>query len=222
LDLTPKEADDFIYDRRASGASATMIRLDVAACSSFFTWMERRHEKAIRNPFRGTKARPSAKTEKPVLIPTTEEAEKISDRLTGEAWLAFQMAWLRGLRVGALPSLTITGQNFKARSNGKDISGEILDPELIARIKSSGLEDLKEPFRNMTETQLADRIRKVTKKMKETGEIAAAYSIHDFRHLYAITEYRKDKDLYRVMGLLNHTSIQTTEIYLKGLGIIGK
>jgi site-specific recombinase XerC len=131
------------------------------------------------------------------------------------------MAWLRGLRVGALPSLTITGKKFKARSKGKDISGEILDPELIAKIRTSGLQDLKEPFRNTTETQLADRIRKVTKKMHKAGEIAAAYSIHDFRHLYAITEYQKDKDLYRVMGLLNHTSIQTTEIYLKGLGIIG-
>jgi site-specific recombinase XerD len=52
----------------------------------------------------------------------------------------------------------------------------------------------------------------------ERFTIAAAYSAHDFRHLYTVTEYRKDWDIYRVSKLLGHVSIQITEIYLRGLG----
>ncbi|MDR0476094.1 MAG: site-specific integrase [Treponema sp.] len=49
LELTPAQADDFIYSLR-DRASAS-IRLDTAAASSFFTWLHRRHT-AIENPFR--------------------------------------------------------------------------------------------------------------------------------------------------------------------------
>jgi site-specific recombinase XerD len=48
--------------------------------------------------------------------------------------------------------------------------------------------------------------------------IAAAYSAHDLRHLYAVTEYRKDRDLYRVSKPLGHASIQVTEKYLRDMG----
>jgi integrase len=64
----------------------------------------------------------------------------------------------------------------------------------------------------------ADAIRKRTPKLAEAGTISAAYSAHDFRHLYAVTEYRKDLDIYRVSKLLGHASTQVTEDYLRGLG----
>jgi hypothetical protein len=62
LELTPARADDFIYSLKGEAATAS-VRRDVAACSSFFTWLERRHE-GIKNPFRGTKARPALKAKK--------------------------------------------------------------------------------------------------------------------------------------------------------------
>lgn len=56
--LTPRLADDFIPDMRAmSGKDADSVRLVVAACGSFFTFLERRFDE-IRNPFRGSRARP--------------------------------------------------------------------------------------------------------------------------------------------------------------------
>lgn len=33
-----------------------------------------------------------------------------------------------------------------------------------------------------------------------------------------VTEYRKDRDIYRVSKMLGHASIPVTERYLKGLG----
>lgn len=55
--------------------------------------------------------------------------------------------------------------------------------------------DSRRPFAGTTESKLA-----------ESGTISAAYSAHDFRHFYAITEFRKDRDVYRVSKLLGHTA----------------
>ena len=58
LEFTPAEADDFIYSLKER--SPASIRRDIAAVSSFFTFLER-HHKGISNPFRGTRARPKKK-----------------------------------------------------------------------------------------------------------------------------------------------------------------
>ena len=72
--LTPRLADDFIRDLRAmSGRDADSMRLVVSACSSFFTFLERRFDE-IRNPFRGSRARP-ASTWTEAVIPTAAELE---------------------------------------------------------------------------------------------------------------------------------------------------
>ena len=74
LELTPARADDFIYSLKGEMSSAS-VRLAVSSCSSFFTWLERRHE-GINNPFRGTKARPALKAEKTLTIPNAAELKK--------------------------------------------------------------------------------------------------------------------------------------------------
>jgi hypothetical protein len=59
-----------------TGYAAATVRLSAAACSSFFTWMERRRA-GIKNPFRGTKARPGKQAVKKTEIPTAGEVKKI-------------------------------------------------------------------------------------------------------------------------------------------------
>jgi integrase len=61
------------------------------------------------------------------------------------------------------------------------------------------------------------RIYRQTTKLYQAGKINAAYSAHDFRHYFAITEYQKDKDIYKLSKLLDHTNIAVTETYLKSL-----
>ena len=69
--LMPRLADDFIRDLRAmSGRDADSTRLVVSACSSFFSFLERRFDE-IRNPFRGSRARP-ASTWTEAVIPTAQ------------------------------------------------------------------------------------------------------------------------------------------------------
>ena len=216
LELTPAQADDFIYSLRGSRAAAS-IRLDTAAASSFFTWINRRHN-AIQNPFKGSKARPAKKAVKKVEIPEAAEIKAITWSLPAELAAATAVMAYRGLRAGALPTLSISGGRFAGHSKGKDIAGEMPAAALDA-IKAAGL-PLRGPFSGVLPNTLEKRIARAIKKMHEAGKVKAAYSCHDLRHFYAVGEYRKDKDIYRLSKLLGHASIQVTEHYLRGLGEI--
>jgi site-specific recombinase XerD len=216
LELTPARADDFIYSMKGNAAAAT-IRRDVAACSSFFTWLERRHE-GIKNPFRGTRARPAEKTIKALVIPNAAEVKKIIAALPAFEASAVSVMAFRGLRIGGLPEMETTGSRFKTRSKGKAISGE-LPGNVLTAIKAADAPDKRKPFAGITQEALARRIEYHIGKLFNTGKIKAAYSCHDFRHFYAVTEWNRDKDIKRLQGLLFHSGIQITERYLRSLDI---
>ena len=217
LELTPARADDFIYSMKGNGAAAS-IRRDVAACSSFFTWLERRHE-GIKNPFRGTKARPAEKTVKELTIPkNAAEVKKIIAALPDYEAAAVSVMAYRGLRIGGLPGMEIIGERFKTTSKGKTISGALPD-NVLSAIKAAAVPDKRKPFSGIKQEALARRIEYHIGKLYEAGKIRAAYSCHDFRHFYAVSEYSKDKDIKRLQGLLFHSGIQITERYLRSLNI---
>ena len=115
--------------------------------------------------------------------------------------------------------MEITGERFKTRSKGKPITGE-LPGNVLTAIKAAETEDKRRPFAGITEEALARRIEYHIEKLRKAGKIKAEYNCHSFRHFYAITEYRKDKDIKRVQGLLFHSGIQITDRYLRGLGEI--
>jgi site-specific recombinase XerD len=210
-------ADDFIYGMKGEAAAATVRRV-IAACSSFFTWPERRHE-GIKNPFRGTKARPVRKTEKALAIPNAAEVKKILAALPAYEAAAVSVMAFRGLRIGGLPGMEITGSRFKTRSTGKNISGE-LPSNALAAIQKADAPDKRRPFDGITQEALARRIEYRIGKLHYAAKIKAAYSCHDFRHFYAVTEWNKDKDIKRLQELLFHSGIQVTDQYLRGLGEI--
>jgi site-specific recombinase XerD len=215
LELTPAQADDFIYSLR--GRAAASVRLDASAASSFYTWLERRHA-GVKNPFRGTKARPAEKAVRATAIPEAGEVETILRELPADLAAAASVMAYRGLRAGALPTLSIAGGKYTGRSKGKDIKGT-MPAAALERIKAAAL-PLRSPFAGILPNTLEKRIARATEKLFKAGKVKAAYSCHDLRHFYAITEYRKDNDLYRVQKLLGHASIAITARYLKGLGEI--
>jgi site-specific recombinase XerD len=225
LRLSPMQADDFIYSLKAGELhkdgktpAPSSIRRDTAAASSFYTFFHRRHA-AVTNPFRGTKARPPQKTVKETVIPkTVKEIKLIIAALPPMEAAAVSIMAYRGLRAGALPTLSITGTAFKAHSKGKDIQGT-LSPDILKALETAGL-DAKKPFEGITPNTLEHKIARAIKKLHKAGKIKALYSCHDFRHFYAVTEYRKNKDIHRLSKLMGHASIQVTETYLKGLGEI--
>ena len=223
LELSPREADNFIYSLRNEKSEKTgepnspaTVRLTVAAVSSFFTFMHRRHV-SIENPFRGSKARPKEKAVRGLAVPSKEEVKIILKELPPiEAAAVSIMAGL-GLRAGALPTLEKHGDRYRATSKGKGFFVS-LAPDMIKRITAAGL-DIKKPFAGKTANSIELSVAYHIKKLYQAGKIAAAYSCHDFRHFAAVREYTKDKDIKRVRDFLNHSSISITERYLRSIGV---
>jgi len=207
------QADDFIYSLAGSPKS---IRLKVAAISSFYSFLERRHS-AVKNPIRGSKARPQDKTVKPIEIPTDEEMQIIIDSLPDYEKMAVYIMAYRGLRVGALNRLKVWGNGYQTVSKGKEIFGEFSD-DIMAMLKKSSLNN-KSPFGDYSTGALKVRIIRATQKLYKAGKINAPYSAHDFRHYYAVSNYKQEKDIFKLSKLLDHTNIAITQNYLKALKI---
>jgi integrase len=223
LELTPAQADDFIYflrgevsEKTGKANSPATVRLAAAAVSSFYTFLHRRHS-AIENPFRGTKARPKETAVRSLAVPTAKEIKIILNELPEmEAAAAAVMAGL-GLRAGALPTMEKRGERYRVTSKGKDFFID-LAPDMIKRIGAAGL-DLKKPFSGRTANSIELKVSYHIKKLHQAGKLAAAYSCHDLRHFAAVREYSKDKDIKRVRDFLHHSSISITERYLRSIGL---
>ncbi|GHU61051.1 hypothetical protein FACS189445_2600 [Spirochaetia bacterium] len=211
LQMTTAQADDFIYSLKGAPNS---IRLTVAGVSAFYSHLERRYS-VIKNPIRGTKARPGRKAVKEIEVPDDIEMMTILNELPELEKMAVYIMAYRGLRVGALYNLKVWGSRYQSFSKGKSIYGEF-PVEVIVNIKSSDLNN-RTPFETLTTNALKLRIYRQTLRLQKEGKIRAAYSAHDFRHYFAITEYQKDKDIYKLSKLLDHSNISITETYLRSL-----
>jgi site-specific recombinase XerD len=229
LELSAATADQFIRELKAEGKAAATARRDIAAISAFYTWLERYHG-AIKNPVRGTRIRPPRENKKETVIPTAADYKAIIAKLPPiERAIVVTMA-TRGLRAGALPTLERRGDKYYGKSKGKALTengtaGITLPPEALKAIRAAGL-DVKRPFawetRQGTQNNanaVEGRINYYIEKLYRDGKIAAPYSCHDFRHYYAVREYEKNRDIFRLSKLLNHAGIQITQTYLKSLGV---
>jgi site-specific recombinase XerD len=229
LELSAATADQFIRELKAGGKSAATVRRDIAAISAFYSFLERYHS-AIKNPIRGTKIRPPKEISREIIIPTAAEYHTIIQALPAvERAIVITMA-TRGLRIGALPTLELKNGKYQGKSKAKvltenNTAGITLPQESLEAIKKAGL-NIKKPFAWKTKNGSANsanaaagRINYHIGKLFKSGKITATYSCHDFRHFYAIQEYQKNKDIFRLSKLLNHAGVQVTQIYLQKLGI---
>ena len=206
--ITPKDADlyaSFCRDKYKMSATANN---NVNAVSSFYKFLQRHY--SISSPFvRVIRAKGMVKKK---TIPTIEEIEIIKLHIPAHYWKAIDAMYLRGFRVGALKELHINSdRTFSTSSKGSEWTGKI--PECLKLTSFY-------PFKDLRPGSLQQAISRACKFLKKLNKINHVYSVHDFRHFYACREYEKDKDIYRVMELLNHTNITTTQKYLKGLNAI--
>jgi len=217
LGLTPHQADDYIYALRLEGRCPGSIRLDVAGPSAFFSYLERRYD-VVSNPFRGTRARPAYRPHRPLAIPSTAEVDVLVRTARPDLRAAILCLSQRGLRVGALPDLVLKGHDFSGWSKGTPVSGQM--PEAVVEaIRAAGL-PASRPFRGLTAHQLGDRIRGHGQRLAAQGLVATVYSAHDYRHYFAVQDYRIHKDIYRLKQLLGHSDLRNTERYLRSLNLI--
>lgn len=233
-DITPRLADDFIRDLRAKGKDADSCRLYVAGVSSFYTFLERRFDE-IKNPFRGTKARPKA-TWKTAVIPSPEEIETIIDSAEPLLKAALVIIAETGMRIGGLYSLAIKpdGTMVTLTKGALHIHPEKASTRILEALREAKL-DTRHPFGNVslakrntgTSTSndeerftavMKTRLARHVGKRKEEGKIKATYSFHDFRHAFA--DRNADKGLLWIQQHLGQTSLAATEKYMRN--VLGK
>ena len=194
------------------------MRLTVAGASAFFTWLERRHPE-VRNPLRGSRARPLNKPRKKLAVPSQKEIVELQAAADPTLRAAITVMSEAGLRVGGLPALTIYGEQFTTITKGKEQAG--LMPEKARRvIERAGL-SLRSPFAGQSAQQIADRFRYLAKRLQGEGKIREKYSVHDLRHAFAVRRYQETRDVYAVEKALGHANVAITERYLRSLGLKG-
>ncbi len=220
LELTSALAEDWIAELQTMpgrGAPAT-VNVDVAAASSFWSRLEYWYSgQGLRNPFRGTRARPPKKATRKLEVPSEEEISILETSANPQLRAAIMVMSRAGLRVGALPSLVINGKGWKATTKGKEQTNVL--PEAARKaITAAGL-PLKGPFADLTAGKIIGRVRMLAKKLHESGQLRALYSVHDLRHAAAVRRYKETKHIYAVKTFLGHANVGVTETYLRSLGL---
>jgi site-specific recombinase XerD len=220
--MTAAQADQFIRDLKGESLAAASIRRDIAAVSAFYSFLERYHA-AIKNPVRGTRIRPARENKKETVIPSAPDMDVILAAMPPIERAIVETLSGRGLRAGALPSLERKAGKYYGKSKGKalkenDLAGITLPPKALKAIKAADL-DLEKPFAWTNAAAIERRINYRIGKLYRAGKIKAAYSCHDFRHFFAVREYEKHHDIFRLSKLLNHAGVQITQTYLKSLGL---
>jgi len=223
LELNTAGADNFIrFLKEGKPMASASIRRDIAAVSAFYTFLERYHD-TIKNPVRGTRIRPPKENKKETIIPTAADYAVIIDTLPPIERAIVSCLAMRGLRAGALPTLELKAGKYHGKSKGKALKenntdGITLPPAALDAIKAANL-DSKKPFAAFSASAIERRINRRIGEIYRDGKVQASYSAHDFRHYFAVNEYQKTKDIYRVSMLLGHANIAITQTYLKSLDV---
>lgn len=212
----------YISARRADGAGDATIRRDltalsrILACAVAWGWRPdnpaRVIDRALLRERRDPISPPSARAVAAVIL----RAPPMAGRL-----LAFLS--LTGMRLGEATGLTWERVNLElgearlvetktGRPRVVPLSPQALDvlqdtPRSGSLVFWHSRGGTGQPFRNAP-TYLAKLVRAAGQRFR----------IHDLRHRFAIEYLRAGGDIYRLSGILGHSSVKTTEIYLGHVG----
>ncbi|MBN2546976.1 MAG: tyrosine-type recombinase/integrase [Spirochaetes bacterium] len=221
LDCTAFNIDSFISSLKE--ISNSTARLIIAGCSKFFS-MLKRWDVIDVNYFLGCDLPKRQRTRELKVIndddyqaiiktfdrPVKRGIYKSTDKIKHKWRVIFRLLYESGLRISAIKTITFKHGNIITYiSKGKTGSLQ-LDSELIKELKTTI--DLK----SITENSIQQMLKLACKR----AGLKTIYNCHSFRHAFAIREYSKNHDIYRLKNLLNHANIGVTENYLKSLKLI--
>jgi integrase/recombinase XerD len=75
------------------------------------------------------------------------------------------------------------------------------------------------PTRNGGKLEYHNTLRDLKELCSRLGIEGVRLSPHGFRHFFSCNFMRRGGDIYRLSRLLGHTSVKTTEIYLRSMGV---
>lgn len=222
--------------------AANTVRVTLAACSSWYSYLEA--ERVIESspfarvtyPRREFKKAQRPDSRRPEVVPGAEEYERIALMLWSRTQREGGRAPDRNARESAKRTLlALHLMRFYGLRISSVLSVEFLPEERIAYTLKGGARKQRKifphtrtlrealgagsrPFRGVGKSTLQNALRRATLELAGRGAIRRAYSAHDFRHLRALELYRERGSVYEVMSELDHSSVTATQTYLAGLG----
>jgi site-specific recombinase XerD len=225
--------------------SQNTVRLTIAACSSFHAYLEAErfidHSPfaSIKYPKKQYRKAVSPDQGKPVPVMNDEEYQVIINTLVKKAKTKgkricdersresakrllpiVHFMGTYGLRIGDVLTVRLeVNDRFSFRQKGNTVRQKELLPASRQLLRRYGA-NRREPFKGIPAITIQGALRRLTVALAESGVIRHPYSSHDFRHFYAVNLYRETRDIYAVKEALGHASVNVTEIYLAGLGLL--
>lgn len=189
----------------------------IAALNCFFKYINRydlviKPIKIQQQPFRNQS-----------LYITREEYQKMVDLTTDtQTKMLIQTLANSGIRVSEVQDLTVEAvkeKEFIIYNKGK--SRIVYIPKMLRKELMNYCE--KQKIKNGSifinkDGKSLNRVtiwRKIKKAARESGILETKAFPHNFRHLYAVTFYEKNKDVDLLATILGHSSINTTRIYIQ-------
>lgn len=234
IDFRAIDADDYLQYLKNSNISAGTIRFRIASVSSFCNYLKRL-DVIPNNYFLKIKGLPKIK-ETQKIIPNDKDIQVIEEELLKELnatgrgssgkikasrilLVALGIIKNHALRIGALESLSIDRQGkFIADSKGNTVRG-FLNEESKSLIEKLNL-NANKPFAGYKTASIKKQFERFLTRLHKDGKIEKIFSPHDFRHYSAVKFYKESLDIFATMKFLNHKNVTTTQIYLRGLGVI--
>lgn len=224
-EINGKLVADIVKGRRKDGVTDATIKRNLGALSSVINyaidegWGE-------SNPILPRLKRIRERRD-PIVLPRPEDVAKVIARAPGMFAIMVAAARATGARQEELASarhahldrkgkrLTVIGKGNKLRvidltPLGGSAIFDVL-PEGIAKAPlfwhGSG-----QRYRNVS-----SRFALFVRQIAESDPDFVAFRFHDLRHLHAVEWLRSGRSIYDLQQRLGHTSIKTTEVYLKYL-----
>lgn len=229
---------EIVNDRRDDGISNATIRRDLTAVASVAKFITALRWPGASNPTRDIMELVKERRD-PIVLPEPADIERVIEWIGTEKegkvapGLLAEMAraaWLTGCRQNELVTLTWPRIDLGARQatiigKGNKLRTIALHDAhaLFARLARHNRKDTTfwhnegEPYRNVS-SRFAGYVGEVEKRSIAAGTSFRPFCFHDLRHRYAV-DYLKQRrgTIYDLQQHLGHSSITTTEGYLKYL-----
>lgn len=221
---------DFVIGMREAGLSPGGCNVYIRSMNSFLTWLH--SEGYVTEPLR-LRQLPQEKKIIPVFSEKHVQAlirfrpkDQYEWRLHGLVMLLIDT----GARIDEVLTCLVSNvdlDNLIVKVRGKGNKERLLPISVemrkilwvyLNRHRFKVPSDYLFPTRDGNRLEYHNVRRTIKELCERVGIEGVRLSPHGFRHHYAVNFLRRGGDLYRLSKILGHTSVSTTEIYLRSMG----
>ncbi len=216
-----------IAQLKARGASHITINSYLRCINAYFRWLHVEHgQDAIRIPKLKEEQKILQTLSTDAIVKITKFRPKTTSRNLFRAHLIVLTMLDTGLRISEVLGLVVADVDFDnllLRVNGKGGKHRLVPfsfelRKILFRYTRSKTR-LLFGTKNETQVSTVNVGRDIGVLGRKLGMTGVRFSPHTMRHTFAVTFLRNGGDVYVLSRILGHSSITTTTVYLRSLGI---